>query len=83
MKGWEYSSFLHSLPRGVQSTERETRYYIDKDYYVLLQDNAEFLAIGVRLKELFDGEFKNAFSIHEDAELWTVFMNQHTDTEKL
>lgn len=51
------------------STERETRYYIDKDYYVLLQDNAEFLAIGVRLKELFDGEFKNAFSIHEDAEL--------------
>lgn len=33
------------------------------------KDNAEFLAIGVRLKELFDGEFKNAFSIHEDAEL--------------
>ncbi|XP_062294070.1 nuclear body protein SP140-like protein [Scomber scombrus] len=33
------------------------------------KDNAEFLAVGVRLKELFDREFKNAFSIHEDAEL--------------
>lgn len=29
--------------------------------------NAEFLAMGVRLKELFDVEFKNAFNIHENA----------------
>ncbi|KAM7386540.1 hypothetical protein PAMA_009241 [Pampus argenteus] len=30
--------------------------------------NAEFLDMGVRLKELFDEEFKKVFNIHEDAD---------------
>ncbi|KAM7372277.1 hypothetical protein PAMP_009456 [Pampus punctatissimus] len=30
--------------------------------------NAEFFDMGVRLKELFDGEFKKVFNIHEDAD---------------
>lgn len=33
--------------------------------YVLLQDNAEYLAAGNRLKELFDGEMKSVFNISE------------------
>ncbi|XP_069557527.1 autoimmune regulator-like isoform X1 [Brachyistius frenatus] len=30
------------------------------------QNNAEFLAMGDRLKKLFDGEFEKAFNIHEE-----------------
>lgn len=33
------------------------------DWPVLLQENAEFLAMGKRLKKLFDKEFKNVFNI--------------------
>lgn len=41
-----------------------TKYNNNISCFVLLQSNAEFRAMGERLKQLFDQEFKKAFNIH-------------------
>ena len=43
------------------------QYFSDQDCSVLLQANPELLALGDRLQQLFDSEFKVVFNIDEQS----------------